>query len=114
MRRGRGAGLILTLLWSAGAGAHAHLQDSSPADGSHLAAAPGELVLAFSEAARLTALGIARAGGEQQKLTPPQESRQRIRVPLPKLAPGDYLITWRALGSDGHLVPGQIRFTVTR
>lgn len=83
-------------------------------DGSHLAAAPAELVLAFSEAARLTALGITRAGGEKQKLTPPGESLQRIRVPLPKLAPGDYLVTWRALGSDGHLVPGQIRFSVTK
>jgi methionine-rich copper-binding protein CopC len=87
---------------------------SSPADGSQVTAAPTELVLSFSEAAQLTALAIARAGGATQKLTAPAASQARIRVPLPALAAGDYVVSWRALGADGHLVPGQIRFTITR
>ena len=87
----------LALLWSAVALAHAHLTGSSPADGSHVADAPTTLVLSFSEAAQLTAPAAAQA---------------RIRVPLPALAAGDYVVSWRALGADGHLVPGQIRFTI--
>jgi methionine-rich copper-binding protein CopC len=102
----------LALLWSAVALAHAHLTGSSPADGSHVADAPTTLVLSFSEAARLTALAIAREGGAKQKLTAPAGAQARIRVTLPALAAGDYVVSWRALGADGHLVPGQIRFTI--
>jgi len=114
MRRGRSAAGGLALLWSALALAHAHLTGSSPADGAQVTAAPTELVLSFSEAAQLTALAIARAGGAKQKLTAPAGSQARIRVPLPALAAGDYVVSWRALGADGHLVPGQIHFTITR
>jgi methionine-rich copper-binding protein CopC len=70
--------------------------------------------LSVSEAAQLTALAIARAGGAKQKLTAPAAAQARIRVPLPALAAGDYVVSWRALGADGHLVPGQIHFTITR
>ena len=104
----------LALLWSALALAHAHLTGSSPADGAQVTAAPTELVLSVSEAAQLTALAIARAGGAKQKLTAPATAQARIRVPLPALAAGDYVVSWRALGADGHLVPGQIHFTLTR
>ena len=114
MRRGRSAAGGLALLWSALVLAHAHLTGSSPADGSQVTAPPTELVLSFSEAAQLTALAIAHAGGAKQKLTAPAASQTRIRVPLPALAAGDYVVSWRALGADGHLVPGQIHFTITR
>jgi methionine-rich copper-binding protein CopC len=98
-----------------GAQAHAHLQASIPRDGSTLGTAPAALVLEFSEAARLTALWIEKSGGEKQKLTPlPPEPQSRIAVPLPNLAPGDYVISWRILGGDGHVVPGKIRFTLSR
>ncbi len=94
-----------------GAQAHAHLEGSTPADGSVLATVPGELVLQFSESARLTALAIARDGGAAQPLRPlPQSSARRIVVALPALSPGDYVVSWRVLGADGHVVPGQVRF----
>jgi methionine-rich copper-binding protein CopC len=94
--------------------AHAHLQQATPADGSVVTSAPASLVLRFSEDARLTALWISRDGGSRQKLAPPQESQTTIVVALPPLAPGRYLVSWRALGADGHVLPGQIRFTLTR
>src|SRR4051794_30679993 len=51
--------LILTsilgsVLFATAAQAHAHLEKSMPADGSTLGNAPSELMLHFSEAARLT------------------------------------------------------------
>ena len=108
----------LLLAWAAAtpcAQAHAHLQASIPRDGSTLGTAPAALVLQFSEAARLTALWIEKSGAEKQKLAPlPPEPQSRIAVPLPKLVPGEYVVSWRALGGDGHVVPGKIRFTLTR
>jgi hypothetical protein len=112
MRRLRGAGVWLALLWSAGALAHAQLTDSSPVDGSQLLDGPTALVLSFSEAVQLTALTIQRNGGTAQRLVPPEQVAARISVPLPKLAAGAYVLRWRTLGSDGHVVPGQIRFSI--
>ena len=118
MRPVRSLGGWLLVVWAAGttcAQAHAHLQASIPRDGSTLGTAPAAVVLQFSEAARLTALWIEKSGAEKQKLTPlPADPQSRIAVPLPKLAPGDYVVSWRVLGSDGHVVPGKIRFTLSR
>jgi methionine-rich copper-binding protein CopC len=114
MRQMRVALVCLALLGSGGAQAHAHLNESSPADGSVLAAAPAALTLSFSEPAQLTALSIELAGGASAKLSVPAQAQARISVTLPKLAAGAYLVRWRVLGSDGHVVPGQIRFTVTQ
>ncbi len=105
--------LSLAIAASGGAEAHAHLQASTPGDGSILARPPLVVVLQFSEGARLTALSIERSGGPTQKLTPlPQEPQTTITVALPKLPPGDYVVSWRVLGRDGHVVPGRIRFTL--
>ena len=118
MRPLRSLGGWLLAVWVAGipcAQAHAHLQASIPRDGSTLGTAPAALVLQFSEAARLTALWIEKSGAEKQKLTRlPPEPQNRIAVSLPKLAPGEYVVSWRVLGSDGHVVPGKIRFTLSR
>jgi methionine-rich copper-binding protein CopC len=94
--------------------AHAHLQQATPADGSILSAAPTELVLRFSEAAQLTALTIGKDGAAPQKVAPlPQKPAAKIVVALPPLAPGHYVVSWRVLSADGHVVPGQIRFTLS-
>jgi methionine-rich copper-binding protein CopC len=112
MRCWRGAGVWLVLLWSTGALAHAHLTDSSPVDGSQMLEGPAALVLTFSEAVQLTALSIQRTGGTPQKLALPEQVAARISVALPRLPGGAYVVRWRTLGSDGHVVPGQLRFTI--
>jgi methionine-rich copper-binding protein CopC len=33
-------------------------------------------------------------------------------VPLPKLAAGDYVLTWRALSDDSHVTSGTVKFSV--
>jgi methionine-rich copper-binding protein CopC len=103
----------LLLTGSSCALAHAHLTHSAPAEGAHLSAAPAVLQLHFSEGAQLTALWIQRAGSPQQKLAPqPAKPQDTITVSLPPLDPGQYLVSWRVLGSDGHVAPGQLHFTV--
>jgi methionine-rich copper-binding protein CopC len=104
-------GLLLAAATTVAA-AHAHLEEASPADNSVLDKAPTALVLRFSESARLTALWIAQDDGPRRKLEPPATSRPQLSVALPPLAPGRYVLSWRALSADGHVVPGQIRFTL--
>jgi methionine-rich copper-binding protein CopC len=103
------------LFASSAALSHAHLERASPADGSVVSEAPQSLRLEFSEPAQLAALWIARDGGTRQKIAPlPQRAQQQITVALPQLVPGSYVVSWRAVGADGHVVPGQIRFTLSR
>lgn len=105
----------LALLLGGSAQAHAHLERSVPADGSVLHAPPARLVLLFSEPGRLTALWIEDAAGTRRSVaTLPDVSARELTVTLPALAPGRYAIGWRVLSADGHVMPGRIRFTITK
>jgi copper transport protein len=103
----------LALLATGGVQAHAHLERSVPADGSVLQAAPAQLLLSFSEPGRVTALWIADAAGKRRKVQAlPRTTAREVSVTLPALAPGRYVIEWRVLSADGHVMPGRIRFTI--
>src|SRR2546423_9125808 len=85
------------------ASAHAHLQKSSPADNSVITTSPAVLVLNFSEAARLTALSIQKGSDPRQKLKPlPTAAAQQISLPLPRLTPGTYSVSWHEIRSEEH------------
>jgi methionine-rich copper-binding protein CopC len=106
------AGAVLMSLVAV-AQAHSHLKESAPAEGSTVKAAPENITLTFSEAARLTALTIQKDGGDEQKVTPlPSESAMKISVPAPKLAPGKYTVNWRVVSADNHIMSGKLHFTV--
>jgi methionine-rich copper-binding protein CopC len=106
-------GIVLALA-AASIQAHTHLKKSTPADGSVVTASPPSVELTFSEAARLTAAWIQKDAGAKEKLTSlPEAPASQITVSLPVLMPGTYVLSWRALSDDGHVVPGQIRFTVS-
>src|ERR1700761_3945456 len=94
--------------------AHAHLKKAVPADGGTVAASPANVVLTFSEAAHLTACWIQKGDGPKQKIENlPTAASAEISVPLPRLEPGTYVLSWKVVGDDTHIVPGQIRFTVS-
>ena len=106
------SGLVL-VAFGVTANAHAHLQKSTPADNSVITTSPSNLVLNFSEAARLTTLSIQRGNEPQQNLKPlPTSAAQQISVPLPPLTPGTYSVKWRVVSDDGHVVSGALHFTV--
>jgi methionine-rich copper-binding protein CopC len=109
----RVSGLLLTLAATV-ASAHAHLKTAVPAEGAIVGVAPAHVVLSFSEPATLTACWIQKGNGAKQKLiglatTPAAQ----ISVPIPKLEAGTYVLSWRVVGDDGHVLPGQLHFTVT-
>ena len=105
---------LIMLLGAATALGHAHLQGSTPADGSVLASPPSSIALHFAENARVTAAWIQKGDAPRQKLGPlPQQSAREVTLPLPALTAGDYVVSWRVLGDDGHIMPGQIHFAVS-
>jgi methionine-rich copper-binding protein CopC len=104
---------LVLMTFAVTAGAHAHLVKSSPADGAVITTSPANLMLNLSEPARLTALSIQKGSEPKQDLKPlPTTAAQQISVPLPPLTPGTYLVSWRALSDDGHVMPGTLHFTL--
>jgi methionine-rich copper-binding protein CopC len=99
------------LFWAMTAHAHAHLSASVPLEGS-TGKAPEQITLTFSEAARVTAMSLQKEGEASRKLPLPASAAAHITVPLPKLPPGRYTLTWRMLSDDGHVTSGSLHFTV--
>ncbi len=93
--------------------AHTYLSESIPADEAVVNIAPGEIVLGFSEVVRLTAVSIRSGDGAEQPLEPlPGKTGERFVVSVTDLSPGDYVVSWRAVGADTHVVSGEFRFTL--
>jgi len=106
-------GAFILALAASVALAHAHLQKSVPANGATVDAAPASVVLTFSEPAKLTACWLQKGDGPKEKIAGLGTTAAReISVPVSQLQPGRYVLSWRAVGDDGHVVPGQIQFTV--
>ena len=107
--------LLALQLASPQALAHVHLVASTPASGSVVTRGPTTLVLKFSEAARVTALTIQKAGSPGvQKLAPlPNQPAMQLSIVAPTLSPGAYVVMFRALDpGDGHVSDGKFSFTV--
>ena len=98
---------------SALAFAHAKLVKSDPAEGSTVKAAPTQFVLTFGEPAKLTTLTLQKGAEPAKKIGPlPTDSSAEISIPAPKLEPGKYVLAWRVVGADGHVLPGKVTFIV--
>lgn len=96
------------------ASAHAHLKQSTPAEGAVVSTAPTQIVLTFSEPALVTSLSIQHDGNQPEKLSPlPKDADVSVTVPTPGLKPGKYVVTWRAVSNDKHITSGQVHFTVS-
>lgn len=94
--------------------AHAHLKKAVPADGAVVSTSPATVVLSFSEPAHVTACWIQKSDGPKQKIGGlPATASPDISISLPPLEPGTYVLSWKVVGDDTHIVPGQIHFTVS-
>lgn len=102
------------LLASTFAQAHSHLQSSKPAEGSTVNASPAAIELNFSEAVTLTALTLQKGAEKGQPLGPLSDKpTEKISVSVPTLAPGKYVVNYRAVSDDNHVMNGTLHFTVS-
>jgi len=106
--------LTLVLLTSSGiAFAHTHLKSTVPQDGSTLQSAPKTITLKFEGEVQVTALSVIGADGKEQKVAKlPEEKTATPVIALPALNAGAYTVKWRAAGHDGHVISGQLKFSV--
>ena len=117
--RSRASGsFMLVLLTASAVFAHAMLRSSSPADGEHLATAPRELRLTFTEAPELavTRIELLASTGERVQLgalrTRPDSATVVIAPITDRLSGGAYTTNWQIAGADGHPVRGSFTFVV--
>jgi copper transport protein len=119
----RGARLIVvaaTLLGVAPREALAHLglRRSTPSHGAHLAVAPRQIRLTFTEpieaaVARLRLVGPSGAAIPLSASRQPGDSAQLLVADvLGQLEGGVYTLEWQVVGKDGHPVRGTIKYVV--
>ena len=83
--------LIILILLPLQLNAHSPLEFSIPKNGALIDSTPNELVLHKDISKELNLSHI---------------------LTLPKLPPGKFIITWRAMGEDGHVLKGNISFEI--
>lgn len=117
------AGVVLLAVcatWASvpGAGAHALLAASVPADGASVQDPPSEVVLTFTEAPdpRLASVRVLDATGARMEAGEPETvpgQPMQLRVPVGDLPIGTYTVTWRNTSAvDGHTTVGSVAFGV--
>ncbi|MDQ3947108.1 MAG: CopD family protein [Actinomycetota bacterium] len=107
-------GLVLP---AAPAFAHAQLLSTEPVGGTAAADAPRQVVLRFSEPVQVSQVGVRVFDADAERVTTetarhPKGKAQEVALPLPDLANGGYVVTWRVTSADSHPVHGAFTFRV--
>ncbi len=98
------------------AAAHGELTSTTPTDNAALTAAPQSLELQFTDAQSPTGATIVAttSGGEAVELPAAATAGSTVSVPWPAANPaGGYIVNWRSLGTDGHVLSGSFTFSYT-
>ena len=109
------ASLLLGLLASVPAFAHAILEESVPPEGGSVPAGRIGIMLRYNSRIDKERSKLALTGPEHDHSTLPimQAGPPAILTTTTELKPGDYTIRWNVLATDGHLTRGDVHFTVT-
>lgn len=112
------AWLIAALVTAGAARAHASVVATDPADGARLTASPAAATVAFSEPVGLGS-GYLRVTDSSAKTVStgdaahPDGNGAKLQAALaPGLPDGSYLISWRVVSEDSHVIAGSARFVV--
>ncbi len=107
--------ILLPIAAASPALAHTAVRETSIPDNATLSAPPSNFTVRFSASTGLANVTLTNAAGREIALdyTPPHAMATTFTIQLPTLAPGAYMISWRTMARDGHVMPGAIHFTVT-
>lgn len=114
------AGLALAIgvlvAGAAPAGAHAQVVSTDPAAGATLDTSPRSVTVVFNEPvqARPDAVQVHDGTGsrvDDGRLRRVQGGRA-LRLPMPSLGDGGYVVTWRVVSDDGHPISGGVTWRV--
>jgi methionine-rich copper-binding protein CopC len=98
---------------------HITLDHSQPADTATVTGPVSEVRLFFSGAPlmRGASIRVVTSGRSLQRSTPPaadsEDPRQLFVQMTPPLPAGAYVVQWRCIADDGHVMRGDFTFTVT-
>ena len=122
--------LTMLIILPLAANAHSPLSSSFPSDGETLDVSPVEIIMDFKASAKLIKVELIKSndkkgngilggmfGGDDGEPVPLGKSflmsmNKRQVIPMPSLGEGDYLLLWRAMGDDGHVIKGELTFKV--
>ena len=113
----RAALVVVLLLLPVTAAAHAVLVKSTPARRAVITISPPRVELVFNERleaaySTLSLWTTANVRVDDGKAGVGPEDPRRLSLALPALAGGHYVIRFRVLSVDGHLVEGTVPFEV--
>ena len=97
--------------------AHAFLYYSIPKVGSTVTNSPSEVIICFTEHLDTHGSTI-QVRNDKNKQVDKKDSHRDfkdpslLKVSLPKLPPGTYKVSWKALSVDGHQTQGHFKFTI--
>ena len=102
------------LAWPLPTAAHAILIDSQPA--SRATIPPGHAAMTLHYNSRIdrarSRLTLVAPGGVQTRLAIGVDGPGDTMATTADLAPGDYVVRWQVLATDGHITRGDLPFTV--
>ena len=119
LRAAVAAALAAGALAPASASGHAFLVTSTPLGRATLARAPERVQLWFNERlepaySSISVWDAAGARVDARNGAVSAEDPKRLDLPLPALAPGRYVVRFRVLSVDGHVVESTVTFTIKR
>jgi copper transport protein len=102
------------LLGASPAFAHAELVESDPAPGAVLTKSPPTITLQFTETVRAENGGVRVFDADAARVDRGgvEVSGRTVRMPVPKLDNGSYVVTWRVVSADSHPIQGAFTFQV--
>lgn len=104
--------IVACVLAGGPAWAHAVLLESLPADGAALDKGPPAIVLRFNEPVAPVSVRLLDATGADRAVAAPRAENNEIRLELPDLPGGGYIVSWRVVSGDSHPIAGGSVFTV--
>ena len=118
LRIGRALLLSAGLLFAPLAMAQAHTMERavSIANNAVLQTGPETFTVSYKHPARFGSVQLRTATGETVPIRyqPPANATTDFTIPLPRLTPDRYRLTWRVIAEDGHVMTGTVNFTIAR